>query len=186
MFRTLAGTSLVWLVVATLHVAAQEPAGTPGVTVVRAATARVSTPRILPGTRADVFATIQGNALTSTNGSLPAASVRLRDARIGQIVETQVTDSAGLFTFGSLDPGSYIVEIVGGQDQASVLAASQVLNVGAGEAVSAVVKLPFRIQPLAGILGNSTPSAVAITSQAAASGVLATRVSGTATCENLQ
>jgi len=186
MFRTFAGTSLVWLAVATLHVAAQEPAGTPGATVARATTARVSTPRILPGTRANVFGTIRGNALTSSNGSLPTTSVRLRDARIGQIVETQLTDSSGLFTFDSLDPGSYIVEIVGGQDQASVLAASQVLNVGAGEAVSAVVKLPFRIPPFAGILGHSTPSAAAVTSQAAASGLLAARVSGTATCENLQ
>jgi hypothetical protein len=185
MSRICLGITLAWIVAATPQLAAQEPASPAGPVVARATTARVSTPRILPGTRPDVFATIRGNALTSTNGSLPAAAVRLRDARIGQIVETQMTDSSGLFAFSSLDPGSYIVEIVG-QDQTSVLAASQVLNVGAGEAVSAVVKLPFRIPPFAGLLGNSTPSAAAVTAQAAASGVLATRVSGTATCENLQ
>ena len=185
MFRTLAGTSLISLVVATLPVAAQGPAGTPGLTVARATTARVSVPRMLPGTRADVFATIQGNALTSTNGALLNAFVRLRDARMGRIIETQVTDNSGLFAFRSVDPGSYIVEIVG-EDRTSVLAASQVLNADAGEAVSAVVKLPFRIPPFAGILGNSTPSATAVASQAAASGVMATRISGTATCENLQ
>ena len=185
MSRTFVGTGLAWLLVATLHVSAQQPGSTAGSLVARATPGRATTPRILPGTRPDVFATIQGNALTSTNNSLSNAAVRLRDARIGQIVEAQVTDSSGLFAFDSLDPGSYIVEIIG-QDQSSVLAASQVLNVGAGEAVSAVVKLPFRIQPLAGILGNSVPSAAAVTSQAAASGVLATRVSGTATCETLQ
>ena len=179
MSRILIGTTLAWLVIAPVDAAQERSAAartTPG---------RVSAPRILPGTRADVFTTIQGNALTSTNGSLSNAFVRLRDARIGQIVETQVTDGSGLFAFRSIDPGSYIVEIVG-QDQASVLAASQVLSVGAGEAVSAVVKLPFRIPPFAGILGHSTPSAAAVTSQAAASGVLAAQVSGTSTCDSLQ
>ena len=69
------GTTLAWLVLATLHVAAQEPGSTAhrGRSA-RATLAQVSTPRILPGTRPDVFATIQGNALTSTNGSLPTAS----------------------------------------------------------------------------------------------------------------
>ena len=73
-----------------------------------------------------------------------------------------------------------------GQDQYSVLAASQILNVGPGEAVSAVVKLPFKIPPFAGILGNSTPSAFAVTTQAASAGVLATQISGAPTCDNLQ
>ena len=100
-----------------------------------------------------MFSTIQGNALTSTNGALANAFVRLRDARVGQIVETQVTDQSGLFAFPAVDPGSYIVEIMG-QDQYSVLAASQMLNVGPGEAVSAIVKLPFKIPPFAGVLGQ--------------------------------
>jgi hypothetical protein len=185
MCRIPLGTTLCWLVLATLHVAAQAPGNPAAPAVARATVAQASTPRILPGTRPDVFATIRGNALTSSNGSLPTVSVRLRDARIGQIIETQVTDSSGLFAFSSLDPGSYIVEIVG-PDQSSVLAASQVLNVGAGEALSAVVKLPFKIPPFGGLFGDSVGSAAAVTSQAAASGVMATQISGTATCENLR
>ena len=98
--------------------------------------------------------TIQGNALNSTNGQLTNAVVRLRDARFGRIVDTQMTDKSGLFAFKAIDPGSYIVEIMS-NDQ-SILAASQLLNVNAGEAVSAVVKLPFRIPPFAGILGSTT------------------------------
>ena len=91
--------------------------------------------------------------------------VRLRDARFGRIVDTQVTDKSGLFEFKAIDPGSYIVEIVA-NDQ-SILAASQLLNVNAGEAVSAVVKLPFRIPPFAGVLGSaSTPSATALAAAA--------------------
>ncbi len=99
-------------------------------------------PKLLPGTRPNVLTSIQGNALSSTNGGLPNAYVRLRDARIGRIVDTQISDKSGLFAFKAVDPGSYIVEIV--DNQQSVLAASQLLNVNAGEAVSAVVKLPFR------------------------------------------
>ena len=101
----------------------------------------------------------------------------MRDARIGRIVETQLTDKAGGFVFKALDPGSYIVEMMA-EDQ-TVLTASQLINVNAGEAVSAIVKLPFRIPALAGILSNTTPAAAAaLLATAAASGVLATTVSG--------
>ena len=180
------GTTLVWLIFATMHVTAQQPAGAaaPRSTVARSTPPR-TTAKILPGTRPNVFSAIQGNALTSTNGALGNANVRLRDARAGQIVESQITDQSGLFAFRTVDPGSYIVEIMG-QDQYSVLAASQVLNVGPGEAVSAVVKLPFRIPPFAGILGNTTPSAAAVTAQAASAGVRATQVAGAPTCDTLQ
>ena len=75
--------------------------------------------------------------------------------------------------FKGIDPGSYIVEIIS-SDQ-SILAASQLLNVNAGEAISAIVKLPFRIPPSAGLLGGiiSPSAAIAIAAQAVASGVAA-------------
>jgi hypothetical protein len=59
-----------------------------------------------------------------------------------------------------------------GNDQ-TLLAASQILNVNAGEAVSAVVKLPFRVPPFAGLIGSSPASAALIATQAAASGIAA-------------
>ena len=136
---------------------------------VAAPAARTVAPKVLPGTRA-VLTTIQGNALDSTNGALPTTMVRLRDARLGRIVDSQLTDSAGLFAFKGVDPGSYIVEIMG-NDQ-GILAASQMLNVSAGDAISAVVKLPVRISPFAGVFGNSTASAVLVTAAAASAGVL--------------
>ena len=135
--------------------------------------ARAATLRVLPGTNGNVLTTIQGNALDSTNGTLPNTQVRLRDARSGRIVDTQVTDKAGLFVFKSVEPGSYIAEIVG-NDQ-TILAASQLLNVNAGDALTAIVKLPFRIPPFAGILGHSTPSAVLVAAAALASGFLASQ-----------
>jgi hypothetical protein len=163
-----------------LQVAAQQP--TPADSTVsrvigRAVDFKAAAPRLLPGTRADVLTTIQGNALDPANGALPNSTVRLRDARFGRILGSQVTDRAGLFAFHAVDPGSYVVEIMGANDS-TVLAASQLINVNAGEAVSAVVKLPFRTPPFAGLLGNTTSSAVAIALEAAAAGVLATTVAG--------
>jgi hypothetical protein len=131
---------------------------------------RAAVPAVLPGTRETAFSTIQGNALDSTNGILPDSPVRLRDARVGRIISRQRTDKSGVFEFRTVDPGSYIVELLGTAD--AVLAASQLINVNAGEAVSAVVKLPFRIPPLGGLLGHTTAQAIAITSAAAATGVL--------------
>src|SRR5262245_58344554 len=129
----------------------------------------------------NAFGMIQGNALNSTNGQLANATVRLRDARYGRIIGSQVTDQVGLFTFKNLDPGSYVVELIGNDD--TILAASQVINVNAGDAVSAIVKLPFRIPPYANALGSSTPnSAFSIVSMAAATGLLAVTTVGEPTC----
>lgn len=135
----------------------------------RVAVAKGSTTRVLTNN-----AHIQGNALNSTNGPMNDVVVRLRDARFGRIVDTQLTDNSGLFAFNSLDPGTYIVEIMA-SDEESVLAASQLLNVNAGEAVSAIVKLPFRIPPFAGIVGSSSaaPSAAIVATQAVASSIAA-------------
>src|SRR5438067_6083266 len=132
--------------------------------------------RLLPGTRGNIFTIIQGNALTSTNGALANSNVRLRDARFGRVIDATVTDRSGMFAFRTVDPGTYVVEIMD-KDQ-TVLAASQLINVNSGDAVTAVVKLPFRIPPFAGVLGNTAPSAAAVTAEAAASGVLATTVAG--------
>jgi hypothetical protein len=132
-------------------------------------------PIVLPGTRASAFATVQGNALNSTNGALPNHVVRLRDARMGRIVDTQNTDQSGLFMFRTVDPGTYIVELT---VENRVIAASQLLNADAGTIATAVVKLPFRAPPFAGLLGHSLSHALAVTSAAAASGVLAANVTG--------
>jgi hypothetical protein len=115
---------------------------------------------------------IHGNALDSANGQLSNATVRLRDARFGRIIDTQYTDQSGLFAFKGIEPGSYIVEILGNDQK--ILAASQLLNVNAGEAVLAVVKLPFHVPPFAQMMGTSTTqSATILVLQAAASGITA-------------
>ena len=115
---------------------------------------------------------IHGNALDSANGQLANVTVRLRDARFGRIVDTQYTDQSGIFAFKAIEPGTYIVEIVGNNQ--SILAASQLLSVNAGEAVAAIVKLPFQVPPFAELIGASTTqSATALVLEAAASGITA-------------
>jgi uncharacterized protein (DUF2141 family) len=167
MSRLILTTAVSLIAASALPLAAQQQSAS-AVNTVRTTLTRTA------AVRANGLTTIQGNALTSTNGQLNDALVRLRDARFGRIVDTQITDKSGLFAFKAIDPGSYIVEIVG-NDRQSILAASQLLNVNAGEAVSAVVKLPFRIPPFAGILGNATttPAAGAITAAAAAGSLAA-------------
>lgn len=162
-----------------VSISAQGPVATAAGKAAAKAAIHRGVPNILPGTNESAFTIIQGNALSSTNGQLANSLVRLRDARMGHIVDSQVTDRSGLFAFHAVDPGNYVVELVG-NDQ-TVLAASQVLTVNAGDTVSAVVRLPFRIPPFAGLLGHSAPQAATVATAAAASGVLAERVVSTPT-----
>jgi hypothetical protein len=137
---------------------------------------RMSHPAVLAGTGPSSFSLVQGNALDATNKPLPNARVRLRDARNGRVADLGRTDRTGLFAFRPVDPGSYVVELLG-MDQ-SVLATSQLLNVNAGESVSTIVKLPSRTAPVAAMLGHTAAQASVIAAAAAAAGVLATEVTG--------
>jgi hypothetical protein len=128
-------------------------------------------PKLLPGTRPNVFTTIQGNALNSSNGPLTNNVLRLRDARFGRIVTTVLSDNSGLFAFRHVDPGSYIVELMA-PDEIAILAASQIVNVNSGDIASAVVRLPLRVPPFMGLLGTALPSAAAVMTQAVAAGVV--------------
>src|SRR5262245_47346357 len=122
------------------------------------------------------IATIRGMALTATNKPLAEAHVRLRNARSGRINATAITDQAGLFEFHSVEPGSYIVELVTSRDD--VLAASDLLNPNGGDIVSCIVKLPYELPPAGGVLGHLNAAALAVTATAAAAGLLATQVTG--------
>jgi hypothetical protein len=164
-----------YLALGTAGLAAQTPAtGQAVAPATRVATRIPGWPNLLRGTRASVLTTIQGNALDSTNGALPDNLVRLRDARFGRIVDIKTTDRTGLFAFRGVDPGMYLVEVVG--TDATVLATSQVIAVNAGEAISTVVKLPFRIPVFANLLGQATQTAAtqSVVAAAASTGVLTT------------
>ena len=163
MSRLLSIAAVVLIIATSVPMHAQPQTATPGSALSRVAAAKA---------KQHSLTMIQGNALNSTNGQMSNVVVRLRDARFGRIVDTQVTDKSGLFEFKAIDAGTYVVEIVA-NDQ-SILAASQLLNVNPGAAVSAIVKLPFRTPALAGLMGSaSTPSATALAAHAALSTVAA-------------
>jgi len=132
---------------------------------------------VLPETKPGLSSTIQGTAINWSNGALPNTNIRLRNARLGRVVETVMTDQGGAFQFRSVDPGSYVVEMMSAANDA-VVAATPIINVATGQEIAALLKLPFRIPPLGGILGHSLPSALAVTTAAAAAGVLAKSVVG--------
>ena len=163
MTKILRAAAMISLALLPLRALAEKPAGAPPAAAARRGTSIA----------------IRGNALDSAGGPLADMPVRLRDARLGKIVDSQTTDKTGLFEFHSVEPGSYIVEIVG--PDRTVLAASQLINVNAGDEASAVVKLPFKILPFAGVLGHSAQSAAVITAAAGASQVLAVKALASAT-----
>ena len=142
-------------------------------------------PKLLPGTHGAIFSSIKGNAVNQANGSLSDTVVRLRDARYGRVVNSVTTSRQGAFAFENVDPGSYVVEVMN-PAQNAVMASSQVLNVSSGDVISALVKLPFRIPPIAGLLGNATQTttqavttaAQAVTAAAASNNTIAQTLSG--------
>jgi hypothetical protein len=154
---------------------AQQAESTGRATAPLTAPVRRAVPRVLPGTRESAFSSIKGNAIDSNDKKLPHSLVRLRDASFGRIVDKQFTDSTGLFAFRTVDPGPYVVELLGINEK--VLAASELLNVGAGEAVSVVVQLPIGAS-LSAFLGHADHHAGAVMAAAGNSGVLATKVIG--------
>ncbi|MGE3705528.1 MAG: carboxypeptidase-like regulatory domain-containing protein [Vicinamibacterales bacterium] len=155
-------------VVSTISVPAQQPTA-PG-------PARTSAPRLLPGTKASAFTTIQGSALTAQSAALAHSPVRVRDARVGRVARNLYTDEHGQFVFRGLDPGSYVVELM--SEQRTVLAASTLISVNAGETGSAIVRQPTELRPLDTLIGHAQAHAGAVSTAAAASGILTARVPG--------
>jgi hypothetical protein len=136
--------------------------------------------------RAGALSSIQGSAVTGSNGVLKDTVVRLRDVRYGKVLNTVMTDKQGAFLFRGVDPGNYVVEVMNPANNA-VLASSQMMNVTGGEALQALVKLPFRIPPIAGLLGNSSQTtaqavstaAQAVTAAATSNNTIAETLTGT-------
>jgi hypothetical protein len=98
------------------------------------------------------FSTVRGTAADSAGHLLPHAMVRLRDARMGRILNTQATDTAGGFSFASVDPGNYVVELIG--NATTVVATSPLVSVNAGELATVAVRLPGGPSLLAALLGR--------------------------------
>jgi hypothetical protein len=134
-------------------------------------------PRLLALPRPTALATIRGNAVDIAKAAVPNASVRLRDARLGRIVGSQMTDKDGKFTFQGVEPGSYVAEIV--DENRSILASSPLIGANAGEQEVVVLKLPTSLLQFGRFLGSTTSSNTALETQAAAVGGVGAMLPGT-------
>ncbi len=129
------------------------------------------------GARAGLFASIQGTAVSWTNSPMANTPIRLRNARLGRVIDSVKTDRFGAFEFRSLEPGSYVAEMMNPTNDA-VLAATPIVNVNSGQSVSVLLKLSQRTASTAAVFGSSAATALLVTSAAAAAAVLATSVAG--------
>jgi len=143
------------------------PAGSAAVPTTKAAATRGVKPR------PQLLATIRGTAVNLGKKPVAKTRVRLRDARTGRIVATEVTDENGAFSFHSVEPGSYIAEVIG-EDQV-VVTSSPIINANAGQLSTVGLRLPASPSQLKELLGSTAPSNPAL-AQAAASGNVATAV----------
>ena len=96
---------------------------------------------------------------------------------MGRVVRSLRTDEFGLFAFRTVDPGSYIVELLD-TDDTKVLAASTLIHVNAGEVGAAVVREPILLQSIEPLVGFAGAHANAVASAAAANGILSSEVTG--------
>ena len=132
--------------------------------------------RVLPEVTRTVFATVEGSALSSRSTALRQALVRLRDARIGRIVTSQLTDDSGLFRFRPVDRGTYIVELMA--DAHTIVAASALVNVNAGEVAQTNVRQPDDLAAVGQVASHRQAAVGAVTSAAALIGIPASQVTG--------
>jgi hypothetical protein len=141
--RRLPLSTIVLLMATTLPAAAQQSAVAPAARAARK-----------PAVRATALSTILGNALNWSNGALPDTTVRVRDLQTGRIVGSAPTDKLGGYSFKGLDPGNYVVEIVGADNAA--LAATNLISANAGQTVHTSVKLPYNPAGLPNLLGHQS------------------------------
>jgi len=128
--------------------------------------AQTVAPKLLPGTKTGVLSSVSVYATNATSQPMGNTLVRLRDVRFGRIVDTTITDKLGQFEFKGVDTGSYIAELMSPVGDA-VLASSSIMYVGSGELLTTLLKMPFSTPALAGLLGNTAPSALSAMTSAA-------------------
>lgn len=111
---------------------------------------------------------IVGGAWEADNTPIPQARLRLRNVVSGRMHAVTVADDLGQFAFQSVEPGSYVVELVA--ESGKVLTVGHTFSLGVGETVATFVRLATKIPWFTGFFGNA---AAAVAATAAAAGVTA-------------
>ncbi len=120
------------------------------------------------GVEAAGSASIMGTAWKADNTPIAQANVRLRNVGSGKTQAAAIANEAGQFTFGDIEPGSYIVELI--SDKGKVLAVSHTLAVGQGETIATFVRLGTKVPWFGGFFVSAAAS---VTAAAASMGVTA-------------
>ena len=118
-------------------------------------------------------ASVRGNAWTAQNAAVPHARLRLRNIDTGRVSAVTQANEHGLFAFGNVEPGTYVVELV--NPAGSVLAVGQSFTITAGENIATFVRLPAAGSWYSGFFGNA---AAAVASSAASQGITALAPAG--------
>ncbi len=107
------------------------------------------------------------------NDPVKDITVRLRNVHTGHVEGTTVSDADGRVTFGEIEGGTYVLEVV--NPKGAVIATGQVFTIVPGETVVTFVRLGSKLPWFAGIFNHAAETAVA---SAAALGASAVSVSG--------
>jgi hypothetical protein len=118
---------------------------------------------------------VEGRVVDDSGKPIANASVRLRDLTTGKVAGSLTSNNSGHVTFRSVNPGTYVAELVGGAGK--VLAASQMFPVAAGQAVSAFISIPAAFASLGGAIASHAAVAAIVIASAAAAGILAVQSS---------
>ncbi len=110
---------------------------------------------------------IVGEARGPDRAPLPEGRLQLRSLRAGEVVRRLLADGDGRFAFRSVEPGTYVVELMGADD--TVLALSEAVTIGANEVIETLVQSTDRTRTFGWWLGSTTSSAL---SSAASLGIL--------------
>lgn len=102
--------------------------------------------------------TILGTAWRADNTPIPEARLRLRNVTSGRAEATTIANGRGQFTFTSMEPGTYVIELV--DEDGKILALSKVFTLGPGETVATFVRLTARAPWFTGFFSNVATSAL--------------------------
>lgn len=100
---------------------------------------------------------------------VPNARVRLRNMTTGRMDATAVANQTGQFTFESLEPGSYVIELV--DETGKVRALGQSFRIEAGETIATFVRLAASRPWFAGFFSNAAAAAISAASSAGVTAV---------------
>jgi hypothetical protein len=116
---------------------------------------------------------ITGTAKSSTGKALPNHTVQVRNLQTGQLAGTTTSNAAGEFSFASLSPGNYVIEVV--NPAGAIVGSSTSIAVVAGATVTVPVAATAAATGAGAVAGAATgggiSTAVVVTTVAVAAGI---------------